>query len=292
VVAGTVSIEIYTGQQGCGKTYNMVAEVILPSLRIPSFEVLSNLDVVDPKSGRRTEPIDLTHGFDGIKAHLERNLSRPLEERKSVVLCVDELGVTMPVELWKSDAAMDVIAISLQMRKARCDFVGTVQHFERVVKVLRDNATVVHKCRLKYRHPWKRDLSGPINRRNGKPYMRAWWFEIESVTPEVINLSEQRRKAGRIGGFRQVFFRDEIAGCFDTFARVEATGLLDDGKTIEKRRKAGALAGIDWSAAGPGSAAAFLDELDDLATERAQEAAVSAVEAEREDHPRRGRWGA
>jgi hypothetical protein len=282
-VVAAVSIEIYTGQQGCGKTYNMVAEVILPSLRLPSFEVLSNLDVVDPKSGRRTISLDLTHGFEGIKDHLEMNLRRPLEERKSIALCVDELGVTMPVELWKSDAAMDVIAISLQMRKARCDFIGTVQHFERVVKVLRDNANVVHKCRLKYRHPWKRDHAGPINRRNGRPYMRAWWFEIESVAPEVVNLSEQRRKAGRIGGFRQVFFREEIARCFDTFARIEATGLLDDPKTVEKRRKAGAIAGIDWSAAGPGAAAALLDELDDLATERAREFAVAAVEAEREN---------
>jgi hypothetical protein len=289
-VVAAVSIEIYTGQQGCGKTYNMVAEVILPALRIPSFEVLSNLDVVDPKSGRRTEAIDLTHGFEGIKAHLERNLSRPLHERKSVVLCVDELGVTMPVELWKSDAAMDVIAISLQMRKARCDFVGTVQHFERTVKVLRDNCTVVHKCRLKYRHPWKRDLAGPINRRNGRPYMRAWWFEIESVSPEVINLSEQRRKAGRIGGFRQVFFREEVAGCFDTFARVESTGLLDDRAAMDRRRKAGAVAGIDWSGGNPAGAAALLDELDDLATERAQEFAVAAVEAER-DRTSRRRFG-
>jgi hypothetical protein len=262
-----VSIELYTGMQGGGKTYGMVAEVILPALRLGSFDVVSNLAVKDWKSGRSTRQLDISGGFEQLASMIEANLGREAGERRDLVIAIDELGVAMPAELWRSDGAMEVIALCLQMRKARCDFVGTVQHFERAVKVLRDNVNIVHKCRMYWRHPWKRDRLGPVNRRTGRPYCRPWFFEIESVLPEVtMYTSEKARKRGRVG-FRKVLFRDRIAGCYDTYQRIAPL-------TMGRR--------------GGGGVEALID---DLAVDVAASGRDAAVGAVLELEERRGRRG-
>jgi hypothetical protein len=255
-----VSIEIYTGMQGAGKTYCMVKEVILPCLRSPHFRVISNLDVTDQKTGKRTERIDLSEGFKGLQRVIEENLALPRSEMRDMCIAVDELGVAMPSEMWKGDAAMEVVALSLQMRKSRCDLIGTVQHFERTVKVLRDNVNLVHKSRLYWRHPWHRDVGGPINRRTGRPYKRPWFFEVETVLPEVVNLSEEGRKRGRME-WRKVIFDMKVAKSYDTYQRIAPLKVM----TTPSRR-----GGAD------------LDDVEELVDERAREWAVAAVQADRE----------
>lgn len=226
--ANTMPIELYCGMQGAGKTYAMVKECIVPALRDPRWQVLSNLDVSDRKTGKRT--VNVNNGtmvdFDLLMHLIDVNLALPRDQQKSLLVSVDEIGVAMPQEMWKSDKAMQVVAFCLQMRKARLDFVGTVQHFERAVKVLRDNTNLVHLVRIMLRELryWKRDVNGPLNRATGKPYRLPWLFEVETLTPDAIHLADDapRRKKAR-QGFRRVRFDLGTAASYDTYARVGLT---------------------------------------------------------------------
>jgi hypothetical protein len=285
-----MSIEVYTGMQGAGKTYCMVSEVIVPALRDPRFKVISNLRVSDRRSARETVCLDMSEGFRGLLEVIEGNLAKPPaplraprevqaltpEEReewwdqymRALVVAVDELGVAMPSEVWRADpdAAMEVIALALQMRKARCDLVGTVQQFERAAKVFRDNVNLVHKCELRWRHWWKRDEGGPINRKTGRPYLRPFMFEIETVLPRVVNLSsEQARKKGR-KEWRKVRFHESVAASYDTYQRIAPLRLVKPGREARMR--------------GLGTPVT-VDEVETIAEETARLYAVEAVEADR-----------
>jgi hypothetical protein len=219
-------IELYCGMLGAGKTYAMVRECIIPALASPQWEVLSNVDVTHPKSGRRT--VDVTNGreidFTMVQNLIDANLALSPVHRRNLLLAVDEIGLAMPQEMWKSDDAINVIALVLQLRKARCDFVGTVQHFERAVKVLRDNTNTVHLVRVYARQwwPWgRRDVEGPMNRKTGRAYKLPWLFEIESVTAAGVGLSPDSpmRKRHRVG-WRKLKFDWSTARAYDTYQRV------------------------------------------------------------------------
>lgn len=224
-------IELYVGQQGAGKTYCMVKEAILPCLRKKEWIVLSNMDVTEHDTGRKT--IDLTDAtgeldFNFIAQVVDTNLARPAESRRPILLAVDEVGRSMPQEIWRDKRGMDTIALILQLRKSRIDFVGTVQQFERAVKVLRDNTNVVHICSVFWRTPllWRRDKQGVIDRRTGHYYRYPWLFEVETLTPNAINAAEDsvsRKRARKGYGYRKVRFSLKTAAAFDTYQRISLT---------------------------------------------------------------------
>lgn len=225
-------IELYTGLQGAGKTYAMVKEAILPMLEDPRWQVLSNLDVTSARSGRRTVDVTDETGrridFQVVADLIDRNAAAPRERQCNLLLAVDEIGMAMPQEMWKSDQVLNVVAICLQLRKTRTDFVGTVQHFDRAVKVLRDNTNAVHECSIFKRTWlwWRRDEHGAINRKTGKPFKLPWLFEIESIAPAGINCAPESagRRKHRIG-YRKLKFDRVTATSYDTYQRQAATVL-------------------------------------------------------------------
>lgn len=224
-----MSIEAYEGMQGGGKTYNMVAEVILPCLRMERVLVLSNLHVVDWQTGHETEYCDFSSldGWRKLTRLIEENDRREPSDKLSIVVCIDEAGVVVPQEVQRERWFLLVVERALQARKSRLDIVYTVQHLERVAKVLRDNTNLVHICRLLWRHPWKRDLDGPLNRRTGRPFRRVWRMEIETVTPDVRHLSEDSRRRGRVE-WRAAWFDERVGASFSTFQRIAMIRVDDE----------------------------------------------------------------
>lgn len=227
-----MSLEVLTGYQGDGKTYVMVAEWILPGLSDPRFVVFSNLEVTHPKTGRKT--IDITNGreidFDLLATLIDANMDQPRELRRNVIIAVDEGGLATPQEVWRSSKALDIVAMAVQLRKCFIDYITTVQTFERLAKPIRDNANVVHQCKLRWRTLafWRRDESGPLNRLTRRHYPFPWKFQIESITPNAINLAVDsvRRKHARVGRkIHNVTFKLEIANTYSTYQRIHAMTL-------------------------------------------------------------------
>lgn len=219
-------IELYTGLQGAGKTFCMVKEAILPALRDPRWEVLSNLAVEHPHTKRHAINITDATGrridFQLLAHLINQNLNAPPSLRRNLLIAIDEIGAAMPQEMWRSEEVLDVISIVLQLRKGRCDFVGTTQHFERAVKILRDNTNVVHQCEVFKRTWlwWHRDETGPLNRKSGKPYKLVWLFEVESVPPTAIHLApDSPARQKRRVGWRKVRFDWTTARAYDTYQR-------------------------------------------------------------------------
>lgn len=242
-------IELYTGPFGSGKTYAMVKECVLPCLADDRWIVLSNLEVSDAKTGKST--VDITNrgdrtqiDFDLMAYLIEANLSAPRHLRKSVLVAVDEVGVAMPQEMWRSSKALQVISLIVTLRHAFVDFVGTTQQFDRAVKVLRDNTATVHLCRLYLREPrwWRRDTNGAINRKTGRYFKLPWLFEIESIQPHAVHyaMDSDHRKRARVG-WRKLKFNWTVARSFDTYAKfgpidlgdlTPATAETDDPETV------------------------------------------------------------
>lgn len=214
-------IELYVGPQGTGKTYCMVKEAIIPALKHLEWIVLSNMRVT--AHGRTT--IDITDGdhidYQLLTQIINHNLAR--EKPRPVLLAVDEIGAAMPQELWRSAAGLRIISLILQLRKSRIDMVGTVQNFDRAVKIVRDNTNLVHLCRVFTRtwFWWHRDTQGVLNRRTGNYYKLPWLFEIESLQPHALHLQDMSpaRKRAR-AGWRKVRFDKHTAAAFDTYQRI------------------------------------------------------------------------
>ena len=222
-------IELYVGYQGDGKTYCMAVEAILPALADPRWIVLSNMTITHP-NGRKPIPVapsGRSLDFDLIMAVVKRNHDLPKQERKNILIAIDEVSSAIPQELRFDVRALDVIALCNQMRKNHVDFVGTIQIFERAFKPLRDATNLVHVCRMFSRdwRWWHRDVDGPLNRRTGKPFKLAWLFEIESITPDGLRYlpgTIARKKAQR-GGFHKRRFTRKNAACFETDEIITAT---------------------------------------------------------------------
>lgn len=165
---------------------------------------------------------------DGLDLEvLTRRAFRLRDERRGLVLFMDEVGVIMPARLWK-DFSVALMWVLQQSRKLSCEWIWTAQDPSFVDHQLRSLTAAVHY--VKAMPPpsiWRR--------MRGK---RPWFMFVSSYTPGNAPRAngEGVRKDKRIGR-RFVRYRRRWEASFDTDAVVLPSRHLKGAESI----RAGAL---------------------------------------------------
>lgn len=206
-------IEGYVGTIGAGKTTLAVQHALMLA-RARKAVLLSNIPVVCGPGCLELDTHELEHGTlpmtdEGIDlGELTRRAFRLRDERRGLVLLMDEVGVIMPARLWK-DFSVALMWVLQQSRKLTCEWIWTAQDPSFVDSQLRSLTSVVHYVRS-YPPPsiWRRT--------RGK---RPWFLIASAFTPGQApraNGEISSKAAERRIGRRVLRYRRKWEAAFDT----------------------------------------------------------------------------
>jgi hypothetical protein len=197
----------FTGKQGEGKSYSLV-DLACRSYLAKGRDVYSNLAITDPVTGNVARRWDVLE--DGFES---------LYDVRDSLMVLDELPTFLNSRDYSKRGTRRFFALLAQVRKRRNVLVYTAQSFLDCDVYVRRQTHLVARCRVAYRHPWRKDPSGWVNPFTRKVQhvplvIRQDWMEASDAEVAEVTVSKRRVR------HRLMRFRVAYAGAFDSWADV------------------------------------------------------------------------